>query len=152
MQAIMLRQPGVDVAKADGSQDVLLIRFETDAGITGFGESTRCRPWSKPSSRPCLARHLHRAAPFAVGRELARDLPALAQALPRLDLLTGSRDRPSTPSAASTSRCGASTGRRRASRSERMCIARAAAIWCPLAETQDALARDGLAFLRGQFR
>jgi D-psicose/D-tagatose/L-ribulose 3-epimerase len=31
-------------------------------------------------------------------------------------------------------------------------IARAAAIWRPLAETQDALARDGLAFLRGQFR
>ena len=28
-------------------------------------------------------------------------------------------------------------------------IARAAAIWRPLAETQDALARDGLAFLRG---
>jgi D-psicose/D-tagatose/L-ribulose 3-epimerase len=30
-------------------------------------------------------------------------------------------------------------------------IARAAAIWRPLAATQDALARDGLAFLRGQF-
>jgi D-psicose/D-tagatose/L-ribulose 3-epimerase len=30
-------------------------------------------------------------------------------------------------------------------------IARAAAIWRPLAETQDALARDGLAFLREQF-
>jgi D-psicose/D-tagatose/L-ribulose 3-epimerase len=30
-------------------------------------------------------------------------------------------------------------------------IARAAAIWRPLAETQDALAEDGLAFLRGQF-
>ena len=30
-------------------------------------------------------------------------------------------------------------------------IARAAAIWRPLAETQDALARDGLAFLHGQF-
>ena len=29
-------------------------------------------------------------------------------------------------------------------------IARAAAIWRPLAETQDALARDGLTFLRGQ--
>jgi hypothetical protein len=28
---------------------------------------------------------------------------------------------------------------------------RAAAIWRPLAETQDALAEDGLAFLRGQF-
>ena len=31
-------------------------------------------------------------------------------------------------------------------------IARAAAIWRPLAETQDALAKGGLAFLRGQFR
>ena len=31
-------------------------------------------------------------------------------------------------------------------------IARAAAIWRPLAETQEALARDGLAFLQGQFR
>jgi D-psicose/D-tagatose/L-ribulose 3-epimerase len=30
-------------------------------------------------------------------------------------------------------------------------IARAAAIWRPLAETQDALARDGLAFLRAIF-
>ena len=30
-------------------------------------------------------------------------------------------------------------------------IARAAAIWRPLAETQDALARDGLAFLRSAF-
>jgi D-psicose/D-tagatose/L-ribulose 3-epimerase len=28
-------------------------------------------------------------------------------------------------------------------------IARAAAIWRPLAESQDALARDGLVFLRG---
>jgi D-psicose/D-tagatose/L-ribulose 3-epimerase len=31
-------------------------------------------------------------------------------------------------------------------------IARAAAIWRPLAATQDALAQEGLAFLRGQFR
>ncbi|MCD6032086.1 MAG: Xylose isomerase protein barrel, partial [Thermomicrobiales bacterium] len=30
-------------------------------------------------------------------------------------------------------------------------IARAAAIWRPLAETQDNLAQDGLAFLRGAF-
>jgi len=35
---------------------------------------------------------------------------------------------------------------------DNLTIARAAAIWRPLAETQDALARDGLAFLRGQFR
>jgi D-psicose/D-tagatose/L-ribulose 3-epimerase len=30
-------------------------------------------------------------------------------------------------------------------------IARAAAIWRSLAETQDALAQDGVAFLRGAF-
>jgi L-alanine-DL-glutamate epimerase-like enolase superfamily enzyme len=38
VQAIILRQPNVDAAKADGSQDALLIRIETDAGITGIGE------------------------------------------------------------------------------------------------------------------
>jgi D-psicose/D-tagatose/L-ribulose 3-epimerase len=35
---------------------------------------------------------------------------------------------------------------------ENQTIARAAAIWRPLAESQDALAQDGLAFLRGQLR
>jgi L-alanine-DL-glutamate epimerase-like enolase superfamily enzyme len=38
VQAIILRQPVVDIAKADGSQDALLIRIETDEGITGIGE------------------------------------------------------------------------------------------------------------------
>jgi L-alanine-DL-glutamate epimerase-like enolase superfamily enzyme len=38
VEAIILRQPEMDVSKADGSQDALLIRIETDAGITGFGE------------------------------------------------------------------------------------------------------------------
>ena len=38
VQAIVLRQPTMDVSKADGSQDALLIRIETDAGITGIGE------------------------------------------------------------------------------------------------------------------
>ncbi len=38
VQAIILRQPSVDVSKADGSQDALLIRIETDEGITGIGE------------------------------------------------------------------------------------------------------------------
>jgi L-alanine-DL-glutamate epimerase-like enolase superfamily enzyme len=38
VEAIILRQPEIDVSKADGSQDALLIRIETDAGITGFGE------------------------------------------------------------------------------------------------------------------
>jgi D-psicose/D-tagatose/L-ribulose 3-epimerase len=35
---------------------------------------------------------------------------------------------------------------------ETQTIARAAAIWRPLAESQDALAQNGLAFLRGRFR
>jgi L-rhamnonate dehydratase len=38
VEAIILRQPEMDVSKADGSQDALLIRIETDDGITGFGE------------------------------------------------------------------------------------------------------------------
>ena len=35
VQATILRQPTMDVSKADGSQDALLIRIETDEGITG---------------------------------------------------------------------------------------------------------------------
>ncbi len=38
VEAIILRQPTMDVSKADGSQDALLIRVHTDAGITGVGE------------------------------------------------------------------------------------------------------------------
>lgn len=38
VQAIILRQPNVDATRADGSQDALLIRVETDEGITGVGE------------------------------------------------------------------------------------------------------------------
>ncbi|MFN8593310.1 MAG: mandelate racemase/muconate lactonizing enzyme family protein [Thermomicrobiales bacterium] len=38
VEAIVLRQPVMDVAKADGSQDALLIRISTDEGITGIGE------------------------------------------------------------------------------------------------------------------
>jgi L-alanine-DL-glutamate epimerase-like enolase superfamily enzyme len=38
VEAIILRQPDVDTSKADGSQDALLIRVHTDAGITGIGE------------------------------------------------------------------------------------------------------------------
>ncbi|MBA3415146.1 MAG: mandelate racemase/muconate lactonizing enzyme family protein, partial [Chloroflexia bacterium] len=38
IEAIVLRQPDVDTAKADGSQDALLIRVRTDEGITGVGE------------------------------------------------------------------------------------------------------------------
>jgi L-rhamnonate dehydratase len=38
VEAIILRQPDVDVSKADGSQDALLIRVQTDEGVTGVGE------------------------------------------------------------------------------------------------------------------
>jgi L-rhamnonate dehydratase len=38
VEAIVLRQPEMDVSKADGSQDALLIRIQTDEGITGIGE------------------------------------------------------------------------------------------------------------------
>ena len=37
VQAIVLRLPDVTTA-ADGTQDTCLIRIETDAGITGWGE------------------------------------------------------------------------------------------------------------------
>lgn len=38
VEAIILRQPAMDVSKADGSQDALVIRVHTDEGITGVGE------------------------------------------------------------------------------------------------------------------
>lgn len=38
VEAIILKQPVMDVSKADGSQDALLIRISTDEGITGIGE------------------------------------------------------------------------------------------------------------------
>src|SRR5437868_15120137 len=38
VEAIVLRQPGLDESIADGSQDDLVIRVHTDAGIVGIGE------------------------------------------------------------------------------------------------------------------
>src|SRR5438477_7968667 len=38
VEAIVLRQPDVDEGIADGSQDDLVIRIHTDAGIVGVGE------------------------------------------------------------------------------------------------------------------
>src|SRR5215471_15367794 len=38
VEAIVLRQPSVDEAIADGSQDDLVVRVHTDAGIIGVGE------------------------------------------------------------------------------------------------------------------
>jgi L-alanine-DL-glutamate epimerase-like enolase superfamily enzyme len=38
VEAIVLRQPALDEAIADGSQDDLIVRVHTDAGIVGIGE------------------------------------------------------------------------------------------------------------------
>jgi L-rhamnonate dehydratase len=38
VEALLLRQPAVDTTIADGSQDALIVRVSTDAGIIGMGE------------------------------------------------------------------------------------------------------------------
>src|ERR1700716_4265140 len=38
VEALALRQPALDPAIADGSQDDLVVRVHTDAGIVGVGE------------------------------------------------------------------------------------------------------------------
>src|SRR4051795_10449128 len=38
VEAVILRQPAVDDAIADGSQDDLIVLVHTDSGITGVGE------------------------------------------------------------------------------------------------------------------
>ena len=38
VEAVVLRQPAVDDAIADGSQDDLVIRISTDEGVVGIGE------------------------------------------------------------------------------------------------------------------
>ena len=38
VETIILRQPDVDDAIADGSQDDLIVRIHTDEGIVGIGE------------------------------------------------------------------------------------------------------------------
>jgi L-alanine-DL-glutamate epimerase-like enolase superfamily enzyme len=43
VDALYLRLPEIQ-ARTDSSQDALLIRIETDAGITGWGEVDGC-PW-----------------------------------------------------------------------------------------------------------
>jgi L-alanine-DL-glutamate epimerase-like enolase superfamily enzyme len=40
VEAIVLRQPVLDEGIADGSQDDLVVRVHTDAGITGIGEQS----------------------------------------------------------------------------------------------------------------
>jgi L-rhamnonate dehydratase len=38
VEAIILRQANIDVSRADGSQDALIIRVHTDEGVIGLGE------------------------------------------------------------------------------------------------------------------
>jgi L-rhamnonate dehydratase len=38
VEALLLRQPGLDASVADGSQDALIVRVHTDEGIVGLGE------------------------------------------------------------------------------------------------------------------
>ncbi len=38
VEALVLRQPQIDAAVADGSQDALIVRVHTDEGLTGIGE------------------------------------------------------------------------------------------------------------------
>src|SRR5579872_5147344 len=40
--ALYLRMPQIDETRTDSSQDALLIRIRTDAGITGWGEVDGC--------------------------------------------------------------------------------------------------------------
>jgi len=39
VEPIVLRLPNVDVTRADGTQDALLVRIHTDEGLTGIGEA-----------------------------------------------------------------------------------------------------------------
>jgi L-rhamnonate dehydratase len=39
VEPIVLRLPSVDVTRADGTQDALLVRVHTDAGVVGIGEA-----------------------------------------------------------------------------------------------------------------
>jgi L-rhamnonate dehydratase len=42
VEALYLRMPEIDESRTDSSQDALLIRIRTDAGITGWGEVDGC--------------------------------------------------------------------------------------------------------------
>lgn len=42
VEALYLRLPQIDESRTDSSQDALLIRIQTDAGITGWGEVDSC--------------------------------------------------------------------------------------------------------------
>ena len=85
VEAIVLRQPAVDEAIADGSQDDLVILVHTDEGITGIGEvDSAPEAVAALVERSALARHRDRPAPAADRRGPARHRAALGQDVSRL--------------------------------------------------------------------
>ena len=53
VEALLLRQPdAVDSSIADGSQDALLVRVHTDAGLVGIGEVDSMPSVVKATRRP----------------------------------------------------------------------------------------------------
>ncbi len=92
VQALLLRQPGaVDTTIADGSQDALIIRVSTDAGITGVGEV---------DSNPTVIKSIIEAPPshktacglrsLLIGQDPS-DIPGLWQRMYRGSLYYGRR-------------------------------------------------------------
>lgn len=45
VEAIVLKQPGEILMIGDGSQDTVLIKVDTDEGITGWGECDSSPMW-----------------------------------------------------------------------------------------------------------
>ena len=104
----------MDVSIADGSQDALLVRVETDDGITGIGEVDSLPPVVKtivdaPPSHAIASglRHL------LIG-ENPLEIDRLWKKLFRGSIYYGPRRRPSTPCPASTSPSGTSRAKRSA--------------------------------------
>src|SRR5579863_9326778 len=66
VEALYLRMPEIDESRTDSSQDALLIRIRTDAGITGWGEVDGCPAVGKaiieaPVSHPSQGSQAHAA-------------------------------------------------------------------------------------------
>ena len=90
VEALYLRLPEIK-ARTDSSQDALLIRITTDAGIIGWGEVDGC-PWvikaivEAPMSHTLvtgLRQILIGEDPMEIERPLAQDVPGDALLRPR---------------------------------------------------------------------
>ena len=57
VEAIVLKQPGEILMIGDGSQDTVLIKVETDEGITGWGECDSS-PYVVKTIVDCPASHV----------------------------------------------------------------------------------------------